>query len=232
MPAIHPLRRHRCERDVQPLLASAPTHAFQGGDEEALAKVSELSPTFELLDVPELVLRNEPVLLRDAWPQAKGWTWGRVRNALAGHELKGIIRMRSHDYRYAVPDHKAALDPLLWYEAARAQNLSAEVVIDELAAAAARSEEMEALSTTSWLSPAERVRRRSTWRDTGSRLLHFDGVPPQLGADLGHATELGVLYASEFDQRHAMQYAWLSSPGLRTHTHFDSDRNVFIQLIG
>ena len=40
------------------------------------------------------------------------------------------------------------------------------------------------------------------------------------------------LYATSWDAKQGMQYAWLSSPGMRTHTHFDNDRNLFVQLLG
>ena len=38
--------------------------------------------------------------------------------------------------------------------------------------------------------------------------------------------------AQVVDTKRGGQYVWLSSPSVRTHTHFDSDRNSFVQLIG
>jgi len=40
------------------------------------------------------------------------------------------------------------------------------------------------------------------------------------------------VYATHKDNRRADQSIWVSTPGLRTHTHFDSDHNMFIQLLG
>lgn len=63
----------------------------------------------------------------------------------------------------------------------------------------------------------------------GRRLLHFDTIPFALEPALRPQEPL---YVSTYDSRQRMQYMWLSSPGMRTHTHFDSDRNMFVQLIG
>ena len=54
-------------------------------------------------------------------------------------------------------------------------------------------------------------------------------MPQSLAADLEPQARL---YASEEDAEGRMQYLWVSTPGARTHTHFDSDHNLFVQLLG
>ena len=68
----------------------------------------------------------------------------------------------------------------------------------------------------------------------GRHLVWFGDVPAPLRAVLPpptHPTGARV-YASALDASAGLQSAWLSSPGARTHTHYDNDRNFFVQLIG
>jgi hypothetical protein len=61
----------------------------------------------------------------------------------------------------------------------------------------------------------------------------FGEVPHPLRALLRTDGANGTaLYASTHDVRSALQAAWLSTPGMRTHTHFDNDHNFFVQLVG
>ena len=63
--------------------------------------------------------------------------------------------------------------------------------------------------------------------------MWFGDVPHPLRALLRTDGANGSsLYASAHDARSALQSAWLSSPGMRTHTHFDNDHNLFVQLVG
>ena len=62
--------------------------------------------------------------------------------------------------------------------------------------------------------------------DTGSAVT---ALADALAAELQPGN---LLYLTAADAAARMQYTWMSSPGLRTHTHFDSDHNVFVQLIG
>src|SRR5438067_1905711 len=40
------------------------------------------------------------------------------------------------------------------------------------------------------------------------------------------------LFLDQYDRDRYQQYLWISSRGPRMHTHFDMDRNVFVQLVG
>ena len=68
----------------------------------------------------------------------------------------------------------------------------------------------------------------------GRHLVWFGDVPAPLRAVLPPPTHpTGArIYASALDASAGLQSAWLSSPGARTHTHYDNDRNFFVQLIG
>ena len=58
---------------------------------------------------------------------------------------------------------------------------------------------------------------------------YFGQVPESLKKDVMPSE---FLYHTEKDRLAAKQFMWLSSAGMITHTHFDQDYNVFVQLIG
>lgn len=225
------LREHygQCSRVRPPLLIPAARAVV--GDEEALAHVRELTSTNTgVLDVAEIVQSDVPVLIGGVWPAALDWTWSRLRSVLAGHSLHGVVM---DEYHYLPTDAKAALTPLLSIATHSTRNLSAEAFIDSLAAGAARCADKDACA--SW---SERYARRRTWRDASASpigatmrqpTLHFDVVPAALRRELQPQKPL---YATDFDASEALQYVWLSAAAVRTHTHFDSDRNIFVQLVG
>ena len=227
-----------------------------GLEEDALLRVSALPRIVGAarIDAPALFAAGQPALLAaGTWRPALEWTWPRVRDLLAEHVFDGTIRTRDH--RYMPTDANAALAPLLGSDdapplprAARRDNVTAALLLDELAAAASECGDGDDRATET---PEVRRARRLVWRasssasahdegghdDGGSffragsaHAIHFDSIPPALRSALQpHA---GALYTSGFDAGEALQYMWLSSPGLRTHTHFDSDANVFVQLLG
>ena len=224
------MRRHFCYREQAPLLV--PAVSSQTGEEEALASVLELTPSWtDDLDATNLMAEADgPVLLRRRWKGGIGWSWPRLRHLLAGQVLTGVIDTTEH--QYLPPDATAAMAPLLTsigtarFGAQRVHNRSAESVIDELEAAAARCPDEDDRCA----SREARLSRRRVWRAAGRRsTVHFDAVPEAVRRALQPQE---ALYASEFDAEQGLQYAWLSTPGMRTHTHFDADRNIFAQLIG
>lgn len=58
---------------------------------------------------------------------------------------------------------------------------------------------------------------------------YFGAVPSPLKKDVSPDT---LLYYMERDRVAAKQFMWISSAGMITHTHFDQDYNVFVQLLG
>ena len=189
------------------------------GSEKALEFITEVSPIFlaspQQLDMAALVDAGEPKLLRGGvWPQAVGWTWNDMDATLQGETMSGVLL--TDDVDYAPTDDRSPLGQLLKPPASAntsVRNVSAEWIIGNLRDASERS------------------------GTTGAR-HHFDGrrhlrwfgdVPEPLRIALQPSR---ALYHSEFDHKAAMQYMWLSSSGSRTHTHFDNDHNVFVQLIG
>ena len=213
--------RRRPRRAIAPLLSLLHSPS---GDEEALEHVSELLPSSAPFVAAEVVAAGEPVLVHDAWPPAIGWSWAEVRRRLHNVTLDGVVLTTSR--RYMPGDAKAALQPLLApvSNRHRTHNLSAELVLDALEYSSPHHSE-------------DRAARRAAATVAGSRqpldgqrLVWFDVVPAPLRPMLQAASS--QLYATDWDAKQGLQYAWLSSPGMRTHTHFDNDRNFFVQLLG
>ena len=143
-----------------------------------------------------------------------------------GDTLDNVIH--TTQYHYIVPDARAALDPLVRYHVPQRvlHNVSAVALLSEMAAL----EEMAQPDDDA----ADPLARRRFWREQGHRTVHFGGVPDALKEALESEdeSENSQLYASDDDEKRARQFMWLSSPSVRTHTHFDSDRNSFVQLLG
>lgn len=58
---------------------------------------------------------------------------------------------------------------------------------------------------------------------------YFGSVPASLKKDVSPDD---FLYNKERDRKAAKQFMWISSAGMITHTHFDQDYNIFVQLVG
>lgn len=58
---------------------------------------------------------------------------------------------------------------------------------------------------------------------------YFGQVPDPLKADISPDS---LLYNTDRDRKAGKQFMWLSSAGMITHTHFDQDYNIFVQLVG
>lgn len=82
------------------------------------------------------------------------------------------------------------------------------------------------LSTTSFF---ESVESSSTYSDGYSGHYYFGSVPRPLRSDIAPDT---LLYNTEKDRKAGKQFMWISSAGMITHTHFDQDYNIFVQLFG
>jgi hypothetical protein len=65
--------------------------------------------------------------------------------------------------------------------------------------------------------------------EDGHAYYHFGAVPHTLKADL---LPDDFMYADLYDLTSREHFAWISSRGPRMHTHFDQDRNVFVQIYG
>ena len=214
-----------CSASALPLLLPHPHPAV--GDEAALASVIELLPSSKLLDAADLAKTDEPALLPGAWPPAtRGWSWARLREQFGASTLVDVVLTPEHHYMPS--DTRAVLRPLLQYEAPyTSRNMSAARVLDMLEATEAMQQRTAGGASSS----------RAFWRSGGGsaalggrRLVWHGPLPALLRAELEpHAASL---YASAFDHREGLQGMWFSSPGMRTHTHFDSDRNFFVQLLG
>ena len=214
----------RCSASSEPLLAV--NRSLPGENEEQLlGRVRTLEPVHwdrTTPFVPALTQASEPALLRgtvvDSWA-ARYWTWGRLRQLHAGQTLVDVMQSDSH--LYLVPDTKAALEPLLRHHVPhRMRNMSAPAFFNEMDVAQARHDVHGYERTASG---------RAAWRRGGRRLVHFAAVAGALSRDLEPRS---LLFADKEDEKKSMQYLWLSTPGVRTHTHFDSDHNVFVQLVG
>lgn len=213
-----------CPASASPLIT--PDTRLPGEDEEALlgrvrslpARQWERSRPF----VSELIAANEPALLRgtvvDGWA-ARSWSWERLSQLHAGHTMVDVLQSDGH--LYVMPDKKAALEPLLRYHLPHTvQDMSADAFFGAMRESQARHDEQGYNRTAA-------VRAR--WRQHGQRLVHFANVSEVLAAEM-EPREL--LFHDGGDLDKAMQYMWVSSPGVRTHTHFDSDHNIFVQLVG
>lgn len=58
---------------------------------------------------------------------------------------------------------------------------------------------------------------------------YFTSLPENLHADL---TQARLLFAEDRDFELRRHFLWISSRGMVTHTHFDQDYNIFVQLSG
>jgi hypothetical protein len=68
------------------------------------------------------------------------------------------------------------------------------------------------------------------WGDMGHTVSqHFVALPRAMH-DLFEPSQ--PLFWTDEDHRLRKQFLWMSSPGGRTHLHFDQDHNVFVQLVG
>ena len=213
----------RCSASSEPLLAL--NRSLPGENEEALLhRVRTLEPLHWDQTTPfvqELAEAGEPALLRgtvvDSWV-ARDWTWERLRKLHAGQVLVDVMQSDSH--LYLVPDTKAALEPLLQHHVPhRMRNMSAAAFFDEMDAAKKRHD-VDGYERT--------AASRAAWRRGGQRLVHFAAVTGALSRELEPRS---LLFANAQDEKKSMQYVWLSTPGVRTHTHFDSDHNIFVQLV-
>ena len=239
-----------CARGAAPLLYPHPLPTV--GDEEALTSILEVRPSSSTLEASKLVDEGEPALLRGAWESiARPPSWSELRSRMRGHRLDDVTLTRGRHYLPA--DSRAVLHPLLGYHADHAHhNLTAESVLSAIEAAgvmqrrqrrqrlalanpggglfSAAADDKRELASSS----EERSSRRGACAADapfgGRRLVWFGGVPAPLKPLLQPAD--ARLYATSWDAKQGMQYAWLSSPGMRTHTHFDNDRNLFVQLLG
>ena len=214
----------RCAADEVPMI----TRSAGVGDEAALGRVTPLQALAwerERQFIDEAVAGGAPVLLRgtvvDGWA-GRAWTWARLRELHRGRTLDGV---QTGAHVYLEPDTTAALRAAA-HAAARGQ-LERRRALRRAGGGGARhgggGRQLRRLI----------VRRRGA---SGARapgydrgLLHFGAVPDALAAELQPGN---LLYLTAADAAARMQYTWMSSPGLRTHTHFDSDHNVFVQLIG
>eukprot|EP01137_Pigoraptor_chileana_P020829 Opistho-2@83718 len=66
--------------------------------------------------------------------------------------------------------------------------------------------------------------------DEKEMYAHFAKLEGSLLADVRQSDHLLFLEEEDYDAH--MQFAWLSSAGVRTHTHFDQDHNFFVQIFG
>ena len=203
-------------------------------DEAALAFVREMNASQQVLTMVELIAGGEPVLLRKAWqPATELWSWERLGKLLRGKLLQDVLL--TDDNYYMPADAKAKLSSLVQSRFSTAthalRNLSADAVVAGLQSLTALERQLEADSCGS------ATRRRDFWRHldvskpfSGRRLIWFGDLPDPLRSEV--QPKAAALYASDYDAGKALQYAWISSPGARTHTHFDNDHNSFVQLIG
>lgn len=215
----------RCSATSEPLLPF--NLSLPGENEEALlGRVRTLKPVHwdrTTSFVPGLTEAMQPALLRgtvvDSWA-AREWTWERLRQLHAGQTLVDVMQSDSH--LYLVPDTKAALQPLLQHHVPhRMRNMSAAAFFDEMEIEQARHDATGYERTAAG---------RAAWRRGGRRLVHFAAVGS--GALSRELEPRSLLFSNAEDEKKSMQYVWLSTPGVRTHTHFDSDHNIFVQLVG
>jgi hypothetical protein len=133
---------------------------------------------------------------------ARGWSWSGLLKTLRGHRLDEAALTRPPHHQYLPADPKSAMHKR-----------------------GLRCEHQHIVRNSS----AKRILARL--HANKSRLVWFGEVPPPLKPLLEEdANER--FFATEWDAKQSLQYAWLSSEGMRTHTHFDNDRNFFVQLLG
>eukprot|EP00049_Salpingoeca_infusionum_P007797 m.126268 g.126268 ORF g.126268 m.126268 type:complete len:832 (-) comp13825_c0_seq1:10-2505(-) len=66
-------------------------------------------------------------------------------------------------------------------------------------------------------------------RYSDARLVYFSDITPEMHAELKPDEKL---YLTSDDWMYRKQFVWISTGGSVTHTHFDQDYNVFVQLAG
>ena len=210
---------------AEPLLAQGPSAQVDG--ESLLARVGTLQSRSwaDAGNLAALAAAREPALLHggaiDKWG-ARQWDWAALASRMGEGAQLSVSESESH--RYAPIDADAPLRPLLPPSAplATERNWSAAALFGRMA-------ELEAELAASGAyerSPSSRTRWR---RAHAPGLVHFGDVPPLMRSAL---EPQDFLYLRATDRSARMQSMWVSSPGVRTHTHFDSDHNAFVQLIG
>ena len=212
-------------------------------EEAALGSTEPLEPQQSAVLKPSataLIKGRRPALLRgtavDTWP-ARSWTWNSLAPLLEGEQFVDVTHTVGSMYLPA--DRKAALDPLLNYpELHEVKNMSANAFFAAVEETRRLHEERPSTKDggdaggeggrggVDWTGPRGALKG---WRSSGKRLVYFGDVPLQMRDSLEPQE---WLYPHADDAEARMQYLWLSTPGVRTHTHFDSDPNFFVQLIG
>ncbi|KAL3916326.1 MAG: hypothetical protein SGPRY_006867 [Prymnesium sp.] len=220
-------RAEGCSAQIAPLLSLAESPSAT--EEDALSSITPLLPQLSLTPTPsaaELIANRQPTLLKgttvDIWP-ASSWSWRMLSSVLANESLAGVASL--HGHLYAPVDKRAALDPLLRYPSTHElKNMSG----SEFFRAVEQAGE-ESTHASYRHSPLSSAGSHRGWRASKQRLVHFSEVPSRIRKFLEPQE---WMYPHSDDAKARMQYMWLSTPGVRTHTHFDSDPNFFVQLIG
>jgi len=198
----------RCRLDEQPMPWPGTTITPSGSN---LAVLEVEAPTSSSV-AADAVRRGQPVVYRaktlqhntlGSW-EAYNWTYVSLQEKLSGVMLANTtVAMHGMPTLHS-PDPVAPLGP---YFRIHSSQHSVAMGAPELVARMRAADQGEAVPATGYLGP----------------------IPSLLARALQPNQEL---FVAEEDAQEEEQSLWLSSKGVRTHTHFDSDHNLFVQLLG
>lgn len=217
--------QHRCDADATPMLHPDPKAPHSG--EAALHSTTEVRkrawrPDWAFTD--RVVETETPIVLHgtivDLW-DSRNWTWEHLQELYAGETVKDVELTEGH--LFMKPDAKAPLGTLFRYHLPlRLYDMDGSELFTRMEEIQRRYESMGSPETLT-------EEMRKVWRTTGQRLGTFTTMPNRVVKELQPED---WLYVTHRDLREARQLLWVTSPGIRTHTHFDDDHNFNIQVIG
>ncbi len=155
--------------------------------------------------IQEMIKSKEPVVLKGTVVE----TWGALKkwnmSYLAQNmdtDILSLVKCTNHFLTFD-PDHRAPLKV----------NISLPYTLSNM-------------STSDFFECVQSIR---TCSDGFRGYYYFGAVPSTLKKDV---MPDDLLYNTEKDRTASKQFMWVSSAGMITHTHFDQDYNIFVQLVG
>ncbi len=171
-------------------------------------KILQWNPNHEITH--EIIGRKEPIVLKNtvvhSWPAMKKWNWSYISNNFGMNTLESV--KCTNTYLTFDPDRRVPL--------------KLNVSIPFFTRNMNRNDFFDCIVNS------ENVQLPNC-PDQFLGHYYFGSVPVKLKNDL---LPNRFLYNTKKDFEANRQFIWISSSGMITHTHFDQDYNLFVQLMG
>ena len=173
-------------------------------------KILQWSPTRQIAG--EIIGQKKPLVLRNtvvhSWPAMKKWNFTFLSEKLGLDNLDSV--KCTNTYLTFDPDRRTSLK----------LNISIPFITRNMT----REEFFDCVNFQ-----YSETKNHSHCSDDFLGHYYFGSVPATLKEDLMPDR---FLYNTEKDYKSNRQFIWISSSGMITHTHFDQDYNLFVQLVG